>query len=323
VEDGMVRFGFPETVVRRRARVLGAMFGLVAVAVLPGGAAVADAGQAPTGRAAWAAVDGHRAGTPGVAARPVPHGAVLPGALPTGYQFWTLQLNLCNSGIAGCYEGGQSIPEAAAVIRSWWPDVVTLNEICRGDVQDVLYPAMQQAWSGQQAFWAFAPALNKAQNAPYQCANGDQYGIGIVGHLVGTTATVTTVSGHYPDQDGGNEGRAWLCVRAGGQYDACTTHLSKTGSVALKQCRYLMNTVIPGTVWTSAGRTQTVVGGDLNLRYGGSPNAQDCVPPGWFRKGDGSVQHILATNDLRFVGSRKVGLQHTDHPGWLVIVGAP
>lgn len=252
-----------------------------------------------------------------------PAGAARAAALPGGYPLWTLQLNLCNSGIASCYEGGQSIPEAAGVIRSWAPDVVTLNEVCRGDVQNALYAAMQQAWPGQQVFWAFAPALNKAQNAPYQCANGDQYGIGIVGHLVGTTGVVTTLSGHYPDQDGGNEGRAWLCVQAAGQYDACTTHLSKTGSMAMTQCRYLMGMVIPGTVWASGGRVPTVVGADLNLKYRGSPNAQDCVPAGWYRKGDGSVQHVLATADLRFDFTQKIGLSHTDHPGWLVGVLAP
>ena len=44
-----------------------------------------------------------------------------------------LQMNLCNSGWAGCYTG-RSVREAAAVIRAERPDVVTLNEICRDDL---------------------------------------------------------------------------------------------------------------------------------------------------------------------------------------------
>jgi hypothetical protein len=335
--SAQLRGGRPATGRARVTRAAAFLAGLLSVCTVPASALsgqpaagpatrVTAAPAAPIGDAVGRVVVGTAGawrGAGSVAARPVPGAAVVPAALPSGYPLWTLQLNLCNSGIAGCYDGGRSIPEAAGVIRSWWPDVVTLNEVCRNDVLNVLYPTMQQIWSGQQVFWAFSPALDKSRNAPYQCANGDQYGVGIVGHLVGVTGTVTTLSGYYPTQDGGNEGRTWLCVRAGGQYDACTTHLSKTGSIALVQCRYLMNTVIPGSTWGSAGRNQTVVGADLNLRYGGSPNAQDCVPAGWYRKGDGSVQHVLATSELRFDFSQKIGLQHTDHPGWLVGVDAP
>jgi hypothetical protein len=242
-------------------------------------------------------------------------------ALPGGYPVWELQLNLCNSGIASCYDGGRSIAEAASVINSFWPDLVTVNEVCRNDVQNTLFPAMQQLWAGSQVFWAFAPALDESTNAPYLCANGDQYGIGLIGHLVGVIGTVTTTMGHYPDsmQDGGKESRAWLCVQAAGQFDACTTHLSKHGEFAIQQCRYLMNTVLPAL----PGRGTTIIGGDLNLKYGGSQDAQSCVPGGWFRKGDGDVQHVLATSNFRFDFSEKIGLRHTDHPGWLVVVDAP
>ena len=44
-----------------------------------------------------------------------------------------LQLNLCNSGLAGCFTG-RAVDRAAAVIRAEAPDVVTLNEVCEGDV---------------------------------------------------------------------------------------------------------------------------------------------------------------------------------------------
>jgi hypothetical protein len=47
------------------------------------------------------------------------------------------------------------------------------------------------------------------------------------------------------------------------------------------------------------------------------------VPAGYFRKGDGDVQHIMATTDFTFSSSRKIGMSHTDHDGWFVALTAP
>ncbi|GAB3434630.1 hypothetical protein [Flindersiella endophytica] len=244
-----------------------------------------------------------------------------PATLPPGYPMWVLQLNLCNSGLAGCYEDGQSIPEGYDVITSKLPDVVTLNEVCRADVEVSLFPSMAEMYPADWTFWAFMPAFNRATNAPYQCANGDQYGIGVLGHVPADQWTGLDAFGDiYPDQRAdSNELRAWLCTAALGNYYACTTHLaSGAGSVALAQCEYLMSSVVPA-VWDYEGAVHpSVVGGDLNLKYQGSPNVQDCVPAGWYRKGDGDVQHIMATNDLPFGSSEEIGMDHTDHPGWLV-----
>jgi hypothetical protein len=58
-----------------------------------------------------------------------------------------LQMNLCNSGLAGCYEGGRSINEAYNRITGQRPDIVTLNEICSRDVAR-LWEAMASVWPG-------------------------------------------------------------------------------------------------------------------------------------------------------------------------------
>src|SRR5215204_2495884 len=79
-------------------------------------------------------------------------------ALPPDYPFWNLQLNLCNSGFASCYRNGQSIPEAQAVISNWYPDVVSLNEVCLSDVTGRLFPTMSQTWGGDWTFYVFVPA---------------------------------------------------------------------------------------------------------------------------------------------------------------------
>jgi hypothetical protein len=66
------------------------------------------------------------------------------------------------------------------------------------------------------------------------------------------------------------------------------------------------------------------MGGDLNLKYGGWPyDAQSCVPSGYFRKGDGDVQHIMATTDFTFSSSKKIAMTYTDHAGWFVALTAP
>jgi hypothetical protein len=57
----------------------------------------------------------------------------------------------------------------------------------------------------------------------------------------------------------------------------------------------------------------------MNLRYQGSPNVQDCNPSGYYRKGDGAVQHVFAPTSLAFVSSQKIGMSGTtDHPAWVV-----
>src|SRR3954471_17672205 len=61
-----------------------------------------------------------------------------PAAAPSaGSTFTLLQMNLCLSGLAGCY-GKVAYPavldEAVARIRQARPDAVTFNEACAGDV---------------------------------------------------------------------------------------------------------------------------------------------------------------------------------------------
>ena len=237
-----------------------------------------------------------------------------------------LQMNLCNSGFAGCYAGGQSVPEAAAVIRAQRPDVVTLNEICAGDVHGALAEAMRQAWPADRVFAQFQPAWDRERQAPYRCQDGQEYGIGVVGRVAPASwAGVQTRGGIYPSQNPRpSEQRAWVCAYAVGNYVACTTHLeSEDGPVALAQCQYLMNTAIPAVRAALGAGLPTVVGGDFNLRYGGSPDVPGCVPPGWFRKGDGGVQQVLATSDFTFRSTGRIGMTYTDHDAWLVTLRTP
>jgi hypothetical protein len=216
-----------------------------------------------------------------------------------------LQLNICHSGYAGCYTGAEPVmAKAVSVIGSTRPQVLSVNESCSGDVA-----RLQAAMGASRA--VFVAAYTRA-GTPVTCTNGQQYGNILI--VVDALAGTAPISGRYTAQDSGNEMRAWACLPAGA-LSACTTHLSsKSGSVALAQCKELLGRAVglPGP---------TVVSGDMNLRYQGSPNVQDCNPAGFYRKGDGGLQHVFASTSLAFVSGTTLSMAGTtDHPAWLVTV---
>lgn len=222
-----------------------------------------------------------------------------------GASFDVLQLNLCHSGAADCYTpGDQSINSAVTAIKGKRPDVVTLNEICAPDITKLVK---------ETGYHAEFKAAGRKGSGPYQCAAGrGDYGIAILTHPDLGSPSGPVKAAKFAAQDGGNEERVMLCVPYS-DVAACTTHLSADdGVVAAEQCHELAG------VATGMGDA-TVIGGDFNLTYGGTPNVQDCVPTGWFRKGDDSVQHVFAPGaKFKFERTEKLPIQGTDHPGFLV-----
>lgn len=258
-----------------------------------------------------------------VAVAPSPAPSPAPSRAPkpperSGGPLSVLQLNLCNSGMAGCYQGGRSVPEAAAVIAAVRPDVVTVDEICRRNLT-ALGAAMRQAFPGQFISWHFQPVHGRDDSIS-SCVDGDEYGIGIAVHLRPGSPRVVSRGAEYPDQQGRRgERRVWECLYLTGTGYICATHLAAfNGDRALAQCRYLMNTAIPQTQARLGGYFPTVVGGDLNLTDQGSPNTSDCLPAGWLRTGDGAFQHVLATADHTVVSVHRLAMTYTDHPALLV-----
>lgn len=241
--------------------------------------------------------------------------------------FWEIQLNLCNSGKAACYADGQSIIEGGDLIYQLAPDLVTLNEICNVDLPNYLQPSLAEAWPNDWTYYAFYPALDKQTGNPITCTNGGNYGNAVLGRVAGTQwQGVHGWFGVYPAQDSGNEVRTFACAYAVGDHLACSTHLSANSEqVALAQCRALTFSVVP-TVRMQEGITgKTVVGGDFNLEYDTSDpeNAQNCVPTGNTRKGDGDVQHVIFTNDFSFTSRSLYGMSHTDHDAMLIRLTRP
>lgn len=227
-----------------------------------------------------------------------------------------LQMNLCNSGRAGCYTG-RAVPQAADVIAAELPDVVTLNEVCRDDVV-TLARTLRAVRAGGTTVSAFQAAGDRPSGGPTRCNNGEPYGIGLLARLDARDARPSVHRGTYPAQDLADpEERVWLCVRADGLH-ACTTHLANTsGQVALAQCGQLLGTVVPGVRGDAVG-APTVLGGDLNLRAGGMPDVRSCVPVGYRRIDDGGRQQILASSGVTICCRRAVDMRGaTDHPALL------
>jgi hypothetical protein len=214
-----------------------------------------------------------------------------------------LQLNICHSGIAGCFTGDRVLAKAVSLISATRPEVLSVNEACSSDVEP-LRAAMGPAHA------LFAAAQHR-DGTPVLCRNGERFGniIMVVDGLSGSREQ----SGRYGTQQGNNEERVWACL-PGGRLTACTTHLAdRNANVALAQCQDLMNRAAG-----YAAKTPTIVAGDLNLRDTGKLTVRDC-DRGFQHQSDGQVQHVFATTNFTFVSTQLMDLAGTtDHPGLLV-----
>jgi len=227
-------------------------------------------------------------------------------ATSAGTTITVLQLNICHGGMAGCYRGDVVLAKAAEVIRSSRPDVLSVNESCRGDIER-LRPAMGPAH-------AVFVAAHNLDGTPTRCRDGDQYGniLMVAVELAGATGESGMYRAQYRALDGHLELRSWACLPSPA-LSACTTHLSSDHApTALAQCQDLMR--------RAAGYPRpAVVVGDFNLHDGRSPGMRDCDPTGFARRSDGGVQHVYVSNDLTFVTTTKIDMMGTtDHPGLLI-----
>jgi hypothetical protein len=237
-------------------------------------------------------------------------------AVPVGVRTLDLlQMNLCNSGEStSCYSFGYAVTEAVQMIHRYRPQAVTVQEICRDDLYAAhgwgrLAQAMADLY-GDSIEVDFTPARNRLTGAEYHgCLNGELYGIGILHQ-----GTVNDVHrGWYTTQSRGGEVRAWTCSTVlRDRLTVCTTHLTINRDIAARQCVELM-----ATLATAKWRTpEVIISGDLNLQVepGRPQDVQRCVPPGFDRHDDGSVQQVFSTDGVRWVDGRHEPLPGTDHP---------
>ncbi|MCG5216512.1 hypothetical protein [Streptosporangium sp. KLBMP 9127] len=212
-------------------------------------------------------------------------------------------------------------------------NVVTLNEICEGDLNRLF-----NLTNHQFSAVAFAAVYVADNSAPETCTNGERYGVGIMvtqgfSNPSNSTGVYDYNKGWQPLQQPGEERRAFACARldqfpqsGSGKFNVCTTHLATDESWAIKQCNHLLRERIPDFKASFPGNDlPTIVGGDLNMEYdpADAENVQLCVPNGYYRKGDGNVQHIIAPTEFAHISTQEYYMAHTDHNALAVTVSVP
>jgi endonuclease/exonuclease/phosphatase family metal-dependent hydrolase len=226
---------------------------------------------------------------------------------PAGSTYTLMQMNLCLSGLAGCYgkvEYPAGVKEAVARIREAHPDAVTFDESCSHDV------ALIAGRTGYRL--RFSRVIYHGR--PLPCV--EPGGRGLFGDAVLTKAAIESTDSKAFDAQAGPERRQWLCVSTRVGVDVCTAHLAshEVDEVAANdpQCAEL------GALLARRGAAHTVIfGGDVNRR-------PSCAPHGFWTRTDKSAhqdpgsQHVYGTGALRSPAARVEPATHTDHDVLLV-----
>jgi endonuclease/exonuclease/phosphatase family metal-dependent hydrolase len=219
-----------------------------------------------------------------------------------GHSNYTLmQMNLCLSGLAGCY-GKAAYPagveDAVALIREVSPDAVTLNETCRDDVARI---ARRSGYHLR-----FTRVIYGGERL--RCVRPG--GRGLFGDAVLTEAAVESADTRDFEAQAGPERRRWLCVVTA-DVDVCTAHLNTRSPIEVAgndaQCEELTALLAR----RAAART-VIFGGDVNRR-------DSCAPAGHFTRTDSSaeqapgLQHVYGSDALRSPSAEVVPAPHSDH----------
>ena len=231
-----------------------------------------------------------------------------------------LQLNLCNSGIAGCYTG-RSMAAAAAVIRVEMPDLITLNEVCHDDLL-ALERALAGVVPGGAVVASFQPAVQRA------------YRRGVPVPQRGSTASASCRAGR----------RCPARSRAAGSIRPRTRRIRRSGRGCVSTSRrFRRSRGAPRTWPTRNGRSRgpsagtfrhryrwdasgdgaapAVLGGDLNLGSDDSPELRSACRR-FCPVDDGGPQHVVALPNSSSSASRgSTCAALPDHPGLLVTLG--
>src|SRR4051812_15998072 len=224
-----------------------------------------------------------------------------------GSTYTLMQMNLCLSGLAGCY-GKVAYPavveEAVARIREAHPDAVTFNEACRGDV------ALIARRTGYHLRFSRVIYLGE----PLRCVHPG--GRGLFGDAVLTKAAIESTDNEDFEAQAGIERRRWLCITTRVHVDVCTAHLNTRTAVEAGGNDAQCAEVAALLARRAAART-VIFGGDVNRRH-------SCAPDGLWTRTDTSadqapgLQHVYGSGALRSPSAEVLPATHTDHDVLLV-----
>lgn len=236
----------------------------------------------------------------GVAAQPA--GPAASSRQPAG-RSTVLQMNLCLSGLAGCY-GRASYPavveEAAEEIEGAVPDVVTLNEACRGDASRL---------AGALGYHLRFAAV-RVDGAPLACVG--PRGRGTYGLAVLTRDPIRTALNRPLTSVTEPEQRRWLCATTSRGLTACTAHLSTRSSTAERFSNDLECAALRRVLAGLVAQGPTVFAGDVNRRGSCAPTGMEAADDGAALQLPG-VQHVYASASLGTPVPEVVTSVHTDH----------
>jgi hypothetical protein len=213
-----------------------------------------------------------------------------------------MQMNLCLSGIAGCFrkvDYPAGVRDAVARIRETHPDAVTFNEACSGDVTLI----------ARQSGYHLRFSRVIYNDKPLLCIK--PWGRGLFGDAVLTKAAIESTASEAFKTQAGPERRRWLCVGTRVDVEVCTAHLasSQPDEVAANapECAELS-----GLLARRALARTVIFGGDVN-------RGTSCAPRGFwtvtdrFAGQDPGSQHIYGTGALRSPSAQVLPAAHTDH----------
>jgi endonuclease/exonuclease/phosphatase family metal-dependent hydrolase len=219
-----------------------------------------------------------------------------------GRTYTLLQMNLCLSGVAGCYgrvRYPKGILNVVARIRALHPDAVTLNEACRGDIQEI----------SRRTGYHMRYSVVIYGGAPLPCIHpGDR---GVFGDALLTRAPIVGSQTEPFAAQRSKEQRRWLCARTTVGVEVCTAHLASPSPVEVAanapQCAEL------GALLRHRGAGRTLIfGGDVNRHT-------SCAPAGFWSTSDSSghqdpgSQQAYGTGALSSPTVQVTSTRFTDH----------
>jgi endonuclease/exonuclease/phosphatase family metal-dependent hydrolase len=226
---------------------------------------------------------------------------------PARSTYTLMQMNLCLSGLAGCYARTAYpavVGEAVMRIRRARPQAVTINEVCREDAR----------WIARRTGYRVRFSRVSYLDRPLHCMQ--PAGRGLFGDAVLTKAAIVSTDRQEFVAHTGPERRRWLCVGTRVGVDVCTTHLN-TRRLFEAPANDAQCAELAALLARRAARRTVVFGGDLNRR-------RPCAPAGMWARTDESAQqapgfqHVYGSGALKRPEADVVPAAHTDHDVMLV-----
>ena len=224
-----------------------------------------------------------------------------PGHPGVGAPYTMLQMNLCLSGVAGCY-GRTAYPavvdEAVATILDQDAEAVSLNEACSGDAAEIARRAGYHV--------RFAPVIYRGAELP--CVKPE--GRGVFGNAVLTKERIVSSQDAAFEAQSGVEERRWICATTARRITACSSHLSTRGSLEAHAANDAQCAELAAVLSSYEGAA--VFGGDVNRQ-------ESCAPDGWWTLTDAAaaqapgIQHVYGNHRLASPTGTVVPAVHTDH----------